>query len=128
MFLFKHYHNFLAGLLTSIATTLVLIIGMGYLRNVIGGELGGAILTSAFPLGIGLLATELEKRAFLPVNSYIVIIGKSFYLAGYFGILSLFTDSPWYVAAPVCLVIVFVPFALYPNRFFWTNEAKLASA
>lgn len=119
MFLFKRYHHFGYGLAVAVLSTILLIIAGGRLAALINAGNIGLIAVSLVLLSIGLLTTGLEHRGILVANSYISIIGKSFYVAGFVGIMYLLDPYPWYLSLPVLILVMLVPFTRYPKNFFW---------
>lgn len=119
MFLFKRYHRFGYGLAVAVLSTLLLIIAGGRLAALLNAGKIGVIAVTLVLLSIGLIATGLEHRGVLVANSYISIFGKSFYVAGFVGIMHLLDPYPWYLSLLGLILVILVPVTLYPKNFFW---------
>lgn len=121
MFLFKRFHNFAIGIVVSLISVLSLIVAGGRLSDLIyPGDIGDIAVTTGL-LAIGLTTTALEQRGTLVPNSYICIIGKSFYIAGFVSVMVVTDSYPWYVGLIALFIVLLIPFKFFPNNFFWAQ-------
>lgn len=128
MFLFKRYHHFGYGLAVAVISTILLMIGGTQLAAISNAGQIGIVVVSLVLFAVGFTTTALEHRNTLVANSYISIIGKSFYAAGLMVFIRFLDPYPWYLSLPVLILVVLVPFLRYPKNFFWAYSpgGKLA--
>ena len=82
------------------------------------------LITIGVYLIVGLVTIECEKRAYMPNNSYLSIMGKGVYIVGFALCLDWALAYTWYQALIFLLVVVFLPALLYPRRFPWVKGAS----